>query len=1267
MMERYLSWREAFMDYHYESLLDERFQMLCQALLLREYSGVQCYPVGMPDGGRDATAPDANGKVVFQVKYARNPHGIADPLKWVINAINGEVEKVKKLAARGATSFVLMTNLSGTSHLDSGRMDKVQSHLDSVMPVPASCWWRDDLDRRLDVSYDLKLKYPSLLSGTDIIRILWEATGTGQDRQRRSNALAAYFADQSERDSKVRFKQADLSPSPLFDLFIDVPATPRRGPEKTSKGKLVDYRSAVISALKSRNSGEESLFFEDSMFEDVAELIELGVESGLTPGRSVGAASLILSHAFGPSVSRIVLEGAPGQGKSTFAQYIAQVHRSRILHSEAATSIPAHDATSPLMMPFKMELRDLATWLKGIDPWAPGEITEHGRPRSLESALAAHVERYSGGVNFDVSDLLFVIQGAAALVILDALDEVADLDDRQRVVDEVTAAATRLETRNPDLKLVITSRPTAVAGSPTFDNSKFYYLTLAAIRPRLAMQYTEKWAKARNLDDSDLSMLLNTLEQKLKAPHMAELAKNTMQLSILLSLTHLRGSTLPDKRTELYDAYIEVFLNREAEKDRTVRENRELLINIHRYLGYYLHARAEVDGATGRLSTEELRGVLTAFLERETASSPTMQRKVAELIDSLLTGVVERVVALVSRVEGTYEFEVQPLREYFAAKYLYETAPYAPATRSQAGTKPDRFDGIAPNPYWMNVTRFFAGCFSKGELLDLADRTARLIEDSEITEAPYPRTLALCLLQDWVFTQSASSMKRILEAVFDRNGIRWASSKELSSRSAGYGAGVSVELSPSAGYENLVDRLWPMLTSSIPAESLSAVCLILQRQPENSLLSDLWYKEAIEKTPQDLVGWCAIGNSLGVFKNLDFGRFRGILQTMDATGAEWGLAAYVQGGGEIARLSPVERHNVIKAILNGVGARKFTVVVAGNESAVLRVTEPTVYAYMMRSPEYLLHLLNGMLQGSVSEMSEDYQPLVKHASGLTKDRNLDFAFWRNFLEEMRAAFGKTWRECSLANLAVSTKDPAERGVGSRSLFDDSRPLLDRLRNARRRPRQTAWWEAQYEQANDPIDRGLWVLAVFSWVHPESLADLSRTFNRAVRDLDDAIYASVLDSCYTSRTCGKYSRASISLDGASLADLNWRTLALLYDRLSQPSRRSVLMSFLRSRSRDDLAGAVFMDRLVSESISGEFDLEENLRSVCSTVRRGITAGADLGYREGSMERLRGVRSQIIKNSWELPSGLVSAAHSVSDTRRRFNPVMEIAEQNNWFDE
>ncbi|MEU2356546.1 hypothetical protein ABZ599_26840 [Streptomyces misionensis] len=1266
------------MDYHYESLLDERFQMLCQSLLVREYPGMQCYPVGMPDGGRDATAPEAGGKIVFQVKYARNPAGVADPLKWITDAIDGEVEKVKRLAERGATSFVLMTNMSGTSHLGSGRMDKVQAHLNEVMPVDASCWWRDDLDRRLDVNYDLKLKYPSLLSGTDMLRILWEATGSGQDQQRRSNALTAYFADQSDRDSKVRFKQADLSPSPLFDLFIDVPAIPRRGAEKEAKRAVAHYRQSVMSVLKSREADTQEFLFEfdDDFLEGPgSQLVRYDGSGTLRASHSVGAASLLLSHAFGSSTSRIVLEGAPGQGKSTFAQYIAQVQRARILRSETVSSLPLQDAVSPLMMPFKMELRDLASWLKGIDPWAPGESTEHGRPRSLESALAAHVERYSGGVPFDVSDLLFVMQGAAVLVILDALDEVADLDDRQRVVDEVTAAATRLESRHSDIKLVITSRPTAVAGSPTFDSSKFFYLTLAAIHPRLAMQYTRKWAKARNLDADDLAMLLNTLEAKLAAPHMAELAKNTMQLSILLSLTHLRGSTLPDKRTELYDAYIDVFLNREAEKDRTVRENRELLINIHRYLGYYLHARAEVDGATGRISTEELRGVLSAFLERETASSPSMQRRVADLLDSLLTGVVERVVALVSRVEGTYEFEVQPLREYFAAKYLYETAPYAPATRKQNGTKPDRFDGIAPNPYWMNVTRFFAGCFSKGELLDLADRTARLVEDSDITEAEYPRTLALCLLQDWVFTQSSAAMTRILEAVFDKPGIRWAAARSLASP-GGYDATISVELSPSAGYENLVDHVWPLVCAGAPAESLAALCLLLRRQPENFLVADLWYRGALERSPEELRAWCTVGNWMAVFKHLDVARFRSILQVMTPDDAKWALAAYSQGGGDIKSLSVMERHDAIIAILNGTGDGVFKSFFAKGEVPALRASDPMFFANMLRTSEYVRFMAVelGLAGGAASvDDSEEYASFLRCAHQLAdNDFTLSFDYWREYLGSMRATFGKTLREVLLANTAVATKAPSERGAGANSLFDESRPLLDRLRNARRRSRQVGWWEEQYRETKDSVDRGLWVLAAFSWMHPESLVSAIGTFNKAVQALDDVTYAAVLEGCGLSDAYAKYSRSSLPADGIRLSELHSRTIALLHGRLSVTQQREVDLAFLRSRSKDVLAGSVFLDHFTLGLISGQMDLPEDLRLISSAVRRGILSRAPqyVPHFPRSRRKVQGFqesRRQIIKNSWELPSSLVAVAHSGSDTRRRFLPVMEIAERQQWFDE
>ena len=44
------------MDYPLENLGPERFQQFCQALLVKEYPRVQCFPVAQPDGGRDAVS-----------------------------------------------------------------------------------------------------------------------------------------------------------------------------------------------------------------------------------------------------------------------------------------------------------------------------------------------------------------------------------------------------------------------------------------------------------------------------------------------------------------------------------------------------------------------------------------------------------------------------------------------------------------------------------------------------------------------------------------------------------------------------------------------------------------------------------------------------------------------------------------------------------------------------------------------------------------------------------------------------------------------------------------------------------------------------------------------------------------------------------------------------------------------------------------------------------------------------------------------------------
>jgi predicted NACHT family NTPase len=69
---------------------------------------------------------------------------------------------------------------------------------------------------------------------------------------------------------------------------------------------------------------------------------------------------------------------------------------------------------------------------------------------------------------------------------------------------------------------------------------------------------------ARTLSRKERAEFQSILDEKLNEPHLRDLARNPMQLTILLSLIHTEGAALPDKRTSLYGEYVRLFFAREA-------------------------------------------------------------------------------------------------------------------------------------------------------------------------------------------------------------------------------------------------------------------------------------------------------------------------------------------------------------------------------------------------------------------------------------------------------------------------------------------------------------------------------------------------------------------------------------------------------------------------------------------------------------------------------------------------------------------------------
>lgn len=744
------------MDYNYEALDDKRFQKLCQALIVAQFPDVQCLPIGEADGGRDAFVLreySGNKSIhVFQVKFSQNPD--TPRARNAISAlVKSEQENVKRLIADGVSSYYFITNVKGTAYSKRGSIDRVNEFLTQSFNIPCRVWWRDDLDRRLEQFGDIKWSYPEILKGSDVLGLL-TAHADDSAQEKFDRTVKIYLSNQYHNESEVKFKQVDLRHK-LTELFVDLPLS--------HKAPLPDQRIFQSGISVDSNDIKSYLnqlrFYEDNGFGNGGPFEHSGL-----------VAAFLFTMPLSIKTSRIVLEGAPGQGKSTVTQFLCQVHRIRLLHKfNELRMVSSHIKYSPIRIPFKLDLRDYAMWLSGRDPFHIGTHASAKKPKykSLEKFLLMHIKRNTGGLSVNHDRLMEFLNRSHVVIVLDGLDEVADVAIRKQIVDEVCQASERLEAQSKSMQFIITSRPTAFSGAVGFREDEWTHLKLNDLRPSNIMGYKDKWIRAQRLNDEEQQLISETLEKKLEQSHFRDLARNPMQLAILLHLIHVLGVALPENRTALYAEYIKQFFNREAKKSSIVRDNRELLLSIHGALAWDLHTQVEAGKGSGRMSESALRKRVKEFLETEGHG-----KDLIDLVDQLMQGTVERICALVSRVSGTFEFEVQPLREYFTARQLYKTAPYSPPGRQHKGARSDRFEALAQSAFWTNVTRFYCGFHDRGELSSLVDAITDLGDREGYDLINHSRRLAIMLLSDHVFSQVPRVTDRLMKFVTCEPGFQ---------------------------------------------------------------------------------------------------------------------------------------------------------------------------------------------------------------------------------------------------------------------------------------------------------------------------------------------------------------------------------------------------------------------------------------------------------------------------------------------------------------
>ena len=945
----------------------------------------------------------------------------------------------------------------------------------------------------------------------------------------------------------------------------------------------------------------------------------------------MNAASLLLDGDFQSAEPFVILEGAPGQGKSTIAQFICQIHRLRFLGRQKDWSETPVHINSSLRLPFKVELRDFASWLSGGNPFSgpDGGNPPDTSQKSLEGFLSALICHESGGSNFNVSDLQATFRSSPALIVLDGLDEVAEIKQREQVVAEISSAVTRLGAIATSLQVVVTSRPTAFMNSPVLPSRTFATYSLESLTRPLITEYAGRWLRSREIDEPEANDVRKILKDKLDEPHLRDLARNPMQLAILLSLIHRRGVSLPDKRTALYDNYIDIFFDREAEKAAIVRENRDLLIRIHRHLAWKLHSGSEVAStlnseslpsggsltSSGSITGDDLKVLLKEFLEKE-GSDPT-------LVEELFSGMVERVVAIVSRVEGMYEFDVQTLREYFAARHLYETAPYSPAGAERSGTISDRWQAVSRNYYWLNVARFYAGCYSEGELASLIDDLRDLSNDEGFRHTSHPQLLTATLLGDWVFSQRPRALQDAVDLLLRPHGLRML---VVGARS-GLRQEDDVIVRDPGGRQRLISACGELVGPNQPFEQVIEVArrLLLPNSKPDELL-DWWLGKLRSADQNHMDHWCMLGEFLQCWSQVDLDTVKNLLGQNGIPSSSVINALLHVNRSDILESDEELFESAVESVLSGnmVGRS------VGNSilqrlawSVELTPLDGHGPRREHLSELSLLDFLN-KFRGYQIPSDEEHDTWPSYSSAVRSrllvrtfmraakrplaDWDTSIEPWDLIVQQGINQFGHRKRFVELANLAAGIRSTVQKCQDSPDLLNSDRPLVRRARYARLRAGSRKWWSNQIQSANSAEEVWTVLLLFTTWAGARTIEGLAEQFDNVIVSLEESewysLYSSIENAAMINSLRPRYKPIGIRVS-ALPPSLSARTVVLLAKRCSAATKDALYERYLMDYKGDDLyVVSLCADVQVRRALEDETKWAQAIEA----VRRSYSLGA-----------------------------------------------------------
>jgi hypothetical protein len=536
-----------------------------------------------------------------------------------------------------------------------------------------------------------------------------------------------------------------------------------------------------------------------------------------------------------------------------------------------------------------------------------------------------------------------------------------------------------------------------------------------------------------------------------------------MQLAILLYLMHRRGESVPTHRTELYRDYMALFLDREAEKSPLVSANRDMLEDVTRFLGWILQAAAEANAANGRLSLNALKRHIRRYLAD--------QEKPTEIVDQLFTAMSERVWVITSRFQNTFEFDVQLLREFFAAEHLARTAP--PARPGKRGDKFDRLEELITRPYWLNTARFMAGCFTDGELAAVAE-SLEAVKEADPTRM-WNRRVSHILLSDGSFDARPRSIRAVITKSNDTLGQR-VLLHDIESRQA-------QRLDDNRGGTELAQALRDALLQQ-PGDRLAGerVRLLLLHQ-QRVEVSSWWLDHFPYGQDEATVGlWLSLAVPLQAAAGLHHSR---LAQLADS---HTDAPAMLLAAGAQPRAGSLLEKSMLQAVLSG--ACSETGAEGGSLPAdILRAFTPLRFL-AKTGPGSQAYAFIGLTHPTVGEWTQRYPSRLRQrpefkpvlaATRESKGQGSTTSVWGNVARELTRLFGPCWLANEIAIIGASAVQLRTGGdiSPSAAVFDPPADAGSMISDLRVHSNDQNWWIKEGRATKTELGAATWALALVS--------------------------------------------------------------------------------------------------------------------------------------------------------------------------------------------